>query len=83
MKAINKLYQKLKGEKALTVPAILILMVGVLFFVSLPGVLFIWGLNLLGFAIPYNIETVIGALVILFLTGGLKIKTESLKEKES
>jgi len=71
MNSIGKLIEKLKGN----IPAIiisLILVVGVIIGVLLlAGLILVFGLNLMGFNIPYDINTATGgAIVILVMRSG-------------
>lgn len=65
MSAIAKVLGKAKGNPALIVGTIigglaLAFLVGII-----AGAILIFGLNLMGFAIPYTIKTMIGAAIII------------------
>lgn len=65
MSAIAKILGKSKGNPALLVGTI----IGILFLVFVVGVIggsiLIFGLNLMGFAIPYTIKTMLGAAIVI------------------
>ena len=65
MSALIGLIKKAKGNTALLVGTI----IGILFLVFVVGVIggaiIIFGLNLMGFAIPYTIKTMLGAAIVI------------------
>lgn len=65
MSAISKLIDKTKTNPAHLVGTI----IGILFLIFVIGLLggaaLIFGLNLMGFAIPYTIKTMIGAAIVI------------------
>jgi len=67
MSNLKKLVSKVKGSGSIGIgigiillSAIVLLAVG-----SIGGIILIWGLNLMGFAIPYTLKTIFGALVVI------------------
>jgi hypothetical protein len=65
MSAIEKVLGKAKGNPALLVGTIigglaLAFLIGII-----AGAILIFGLNLMGFAIPYTMKTMIGAAIII------------------
>ena len=65
MSALIGLIEKAKGNTALLVGTI----IGILFLVFVVGVIggaiLIFGLNLMGFAIPYTIKTMLGSAIVI------------------
>lgn len=65
MSAISKLIDKTKTNPAQLVGTI----IGILFLIVVIGLLggaaLIFGLNLMGFSIPYTIKTMIGAAIVI------------------
>ena len=65
MSALIGLIEKAKGNPALLVGTI----IGIMFLAFVVGVIggaiLIFGLNLMGFAIPYTIKTMLGAAIII------------------
>ncbi len=65
MSALIELIKKAKGSKTLMVGT-LIGILGIAFVVgTIAGALLIFGLNLLGFGIPYSIKTILGAAIVI------------------
>lgn len=65
MSALKELIKKAKGNKTLLVGT-LIGILGVAVLVgAIAGAILILGLNLLGFAIPYTIKTILGAAIVI------------------
>ena len=65
MSAIAKILGKSKGNPALLVGTIigglaLAFLIGII-----AGAILIFGLNLMGFAIPYTVKTILGAAIII------------------
>lgn len=65
MSAISKLIGKAKGNAVLMVGAILLFTIVILAVAGIVGSILIFGLNLMGFAIPYTIKTMIGAAIVI------------------
>ena len=67
MSNLNKLISKVKGSGSIGIGiGIILLVVTVLLAVgSIGGIILIWGLNLMGFAIPYTLKTILGALIVI------------------
>jgi hypothetical protein len=65
MESAKKLIEKLKGKPVALGFVIILLLVLIIGIVILGGLLLIFGLNLMGFGIPYTIKTVIGASIVI------------------
>jgi hypothetical protein len=65
MSAIAKVLAKAKGNPALLVGSIVLILVAVAVIVTIVGSILIFGLNLMGFGIPYEIKTIIGAAIVI------------------
>ena len=65
MSAIAKVLAKAKGNPALLVGSIVLIIVAVAAIVTIIGSILIFGLNLMGFGIPYEIKTIIGAAIVI------------------
>ena len=65
MSAIAKVLAKAKGNPALLVGSIVLILVTVAVIVTIVGSILIFGLNLMGFGIPYEIKTIIGAAIVI------------------
>ena len=65
MSAIAKVLAKAKGNPALLVGSIVLILVAVAVIVTIIGSILIFGLNLMGFGIPYEIKTIIGAAIVI------------------
>jgi hypothetical protein len=65
MSAIAKVLAKAKGNPALLVGSIVLIIVAVAVIVTIIGSILIFGLNLMGFGIPYEIKTIIGAAIVI------------------
>lgn len=65
MNGISKLIGKVKGNAVLMVGTILLLLIAILAVVGIVGSILIFGLNLMGFAIPYTIKTMLGAAIVI------------------
>lgn len=65
MNSIVKLFSKIKGNVGmivLTVIALLALVIGIFL---LGGLILVFGLNLMGFDVPYTFKTILGAVIVL------------------
>lgn len=65
MNSIVKLFSKIKGNVGmivLTVIALLALVIGIFL---LGGLILVFGLNLMGFAIPYTLKTAAGGAIVI------------------
>ena len=65
MNSIVKLFSKIKGNVGmivLTVIALLALVIGIFL---LGGLILVFGLNLMGFDVPYTSKTILGAVIVL------------------
>ena len=65
MKTITKLIDKVKGNLPLLIGSIALLLILVLAIAVAAGSILIFGLNLLGFVIPYTIKTMLGAVIVI------------------
>jgi len=65
MSAIFDLFEKVKGNKALLVGTILLTVAVLLAIGLIGGAILICGLNLMGFAIPYTIKTMLGGAIVI------------------
>lgn len=65
MESILKLIGKVKGNLPLLIGSIALLLILVLAIAVAAGSILIFGLNLMGFAIPYTIKTMIGAVIVI------------------
>jgi hypothetical protein len=65
MEAITKLLGKTKGNKALLAGSIIGILTLAIVIGAIVGAILILGLNLIGFAIPYTIKTILGAAIII------------------
>lgn len=66
MSAISKLIEKTKGKSAVFLVGTIIGLLVLAFVVGLiGGACLIFGLNLMGFAIPYTVETLSGAAIVI------------------
>lgn len=73
MKSIFKIFEKAKGNPALLVGSILAILILIFAFAALAGAILIFGLNLMGLAIPYTLKTILGATIVILClrsTGG-------------
>lgn len=43
-----------------------------IFIALLAPLVFLWGLNLMGFEVEYSLKTLFGAFLVLFLVGGFR-----------
>lgn len=65
MKSIFKIFEKAKGNPAILAISILTILIVIFVFVPLAGAILIFGLNLMGFAIPYTLKTILGAAIVV------------------
>lgn len=65
MSALIGLIEKAKGNKALLAGTILGILTIAIAVGAIAGAILILGLNLMGFAIPYTIETILGAAIVI------------------
>ncbi len=65
MSAIFDLFEKVKRNKALLVGTILLALAVILAVGMLGGAILICGLNLMGFAIPYTMKTMLGGAIVI------------------
>lgn len=65
MSAISKLIEKAKGNTALLVGTVIGFLILVFVIGLIGGACLIFGLNLMGFAIPYTMETISGAAIVI------------------
>jgi len=65
MESILKLIGKVKGNVTLLIGTILGILVLAFLIGMLGGAILIFGLNLLGFVIPYTIKTILGAVIVI------------------
>lgn len=67
MNATTKLFSKLKSAGSIGaiigIVALAILVLGAIGMIG--GLLLIWGLNLMGIAVPYTLKTAIGAMIVI------------------
>ena len=65
MSAIEKVLGKAKGNPALIVGIIVLILIAVAVIVIISGSILILGLNLMGFTIPYEFKTILGAAIVI------------------
>jgi hypothetical protein len=65
MSAISKLIDKVKGNIGLMIGTVLILLIAILAVAGIVGSILIFGLNLMGFSIPFTVKTIIGAVIVI------------------
>ena len=65
MSAITDLIEKAKGNPARLVGTIIGILALVFVVGVIGGAILIFGLNLMGFAIPYTIKTMLGAAIVI------------------
>ena len=65
MSAIEKVLGKAKGNPALIVGIIVLILIAVAVIVIISGSILIFGINLMGFAIPYTLKTILGAAIVI------------------
>jgi hypothetical protein len=65
MSAIAKVLAKAKGNPALIVGSIILILVAVAVIVTIIGSILIFGLNLMGFNILYEFKTILGAAIVI------------------
>jgi len=65
MSAIAKVLGKAKGNPALIVGVIILILVAVAVIATISGSILILGVNLMGFDVPYEFKTILGAAIII------------------
>jgi len=65
MSAIAKVLGKAKGNPALIVGVIILILVAVAVIAVISGSILIFGINLMGFDIPYELKTILGAAIVI------------------
>lgn len=65
MKSIFKIFEKAKGNPAMLTVSILAILILIFSFAALAGGILIFGLNLMGFAIPYTLKTISGSAIVI------------------
>ena len=65
MSAIAKVLGKAKGNPALIVGTIILILIAVAVIVIISGSILIFGINLMGFTIPYTLKTILGAAIVI------------------
>ena len=67
MNATTKLFSKLKsaGSIGAIVGIVALAIVVIVGLAMLGGLIFVWGLNLMGFEVAYTFKTIIGAAVVI------------------
>lgn len=65
MSALTGLIKKAKGNKALLVGTLFGILAIALVIGAIAGTILIFGINLLGFNIPYTFKTIIGAAIVI------------------
>ena len=65
MSALAKILGKTKGNPVFLAGTILGILTIVIVVVTIAGSILIFGLNLMGFAIPYTVKTILGAAIVI------------------
>jgi len=65
MSAIAKVLGKAKGNPALIVGTIILILVAVAVIATISGSILILGVNLMGFDVPYEFKTILGAAIVI------------------
>ena len=65
MSAIEKVLGKAKGNPALIVGIIVLILFVVAVIAVISGSILIFGINLMGFTIPYTVKTILGAAIVI------------------
>ena len=65
MSALAKVLGKAKGNPVFLAGTILGILTIVIVVVTIAGAILIFGLNLMGFAIPYTVKTILGAAIVI------------------
>ena len=65
MSAIEKVLGKAKGNPALIVGIIVLILFVVAVIAVISGSILIFGINLMGFDIPYEFKTILGAAIVI------------------
>ena len=65
MSAIEKVLGKATGNPSLIVGIIILILFVVAVIAIISGSILIFGINLMGFAIPYTLKTILGAAIVI------------------
>ena len=65
MSALAKVLGKAKGNPALIVGIIVLILFVVAVIAVISGSILIFGINLMGFDIPYELKTILGAAIVI------------------
>ena len=65
MSALIGVIEKAKGNKALLAGTIIGILTLAIVIGAIAGSILIFGLNLMGFGIPYTIKTILGAVIVI------------------
>ena len=65
MSSLIGLIKKAKGNPALIVGTIILILIAVAVIVIISGSILILGVNLMGFNIPYEFKTILGAAIVI------------------
>jgi len=65
MSALAKVLGKAKGNPVFLAGTILGILTIVIVVVAIAGSILIFGMNLMGFTIPYTVETILGAAIVI------------------
>ena len=65
MSAIAKVLGKAKGNPALIVGTIILILIAVAVIATISGSILILGVNLMGFDVPYEFKTILGAAIVI------------------
>ena len=65
MSAIEKVLGKAKGNPALIVGIIVLILFVVAVIAVISGSILIFGINLMGFDVPYEFKTILGAAIVI------------------
>ena len=65
MSAIAKVLGKAKGNPALIVGSIVLIIFAVAVIATISGSFLILGVNLMGFDVPYEFKTILGAAIVI------------------
>ena len=65
MSSIAKVLGKAKGNPALIVGVIILILVAVAVIATISGSILILGVNLMGFDVPYEFKTILGAAIVI------------------
>ena len=65
MSALAKILGKTKGNPVFLAGTILGILTIVIVVITIAGSILIFGINLMGFAIPYTLKTILGAAIVI------------------